>query len=137
MSIPDMGAKCKAGLAWARAQAARVPKDALVLAVLLLASLASFGLGYLTGRDAGVGEQGISIEVTPAAAEAPEGTVAAPLTAATGQGGAYVASKNGSKYYLTSCAAANRISDKNKVWFTSAAAAVAAGYAPAANCPGL
>ena len=49
----------------------------------------------------------------------------------------HVASKNGTKYYPPDCAGADRISDANKVWFISGAAAMKAGYEPAANCKGL
>ncbi|MBU6321152.1 MAG: hypothetical protein KGI78_02570 [Patescibacteria group bacterium] len=132
MTIAEARAKGKAlvGALWARAEA--LPKDVLVLAVLVAASLAAFGLGYLAGRDAGESAAPVSIEVTR-----PE-PVAPGATAAAGQGsGAFVASKNGAKYYLPTCSGAKRISDANKVWFASAAAAAAAGYAPAANCPGL
>ena len=105
----------------------------LVLAVLILASLASFGLGYLAGRDQAAGEgSDISIEIT-----APATVATAPETAAATKQGVYVASKNGTKYYLPTCSGAKRISDANKVWFNTVAAAVAAGYAPAANCAGL
>ena len=115
----------------------QVPRDALIVSVLLLSVSASFGLGYLAGRD-GVGKDGMSIEIIPAS----EAVVAGPASA-QGYGGAqqgsgtYVASKNGSKYYLMTCSGVARISEANKVWFASAAAARAAGYAPAANCPGL
>jgi methylphosphotriester-DNA--protein-cysteine methyltransferase len=49
----------------------------------------------------------------------------------------YVASKTGKAYYLPSCAAANRIKEENKVWFSSQEGAEKAGYTKAANCPGL
>lgn len=48
--------------------------------------------------------------------------------------GPIVASKNGSKYYLLSCAGANRIKEENKVYFTSVDEAERAGYGPASNC---
>ncbi len=51
--------------------------------------------------------------------------------------GKYVASKNGTKYYLPSCSGANRIKEENKVYFDSVEEAQAAGLEPAANCPGL
>lgn len=121
MTIAELRGKCKILLD-------RIPRDALVLGVILSASSASFGLGYLAGENAS-GQGSVSIEVT---GPAPAASAALPEAA-----GAYVASKNGSKYYLSTCAAASRISDANKVWFDSAGAASAAGYAPAANCPGL
>lgn len=48
--------------------------------------------------------------------------------------GAYVASKNGTKYYPAGCAGANRIKEENKISFASEAAAVGAGLALAAGC---
>lgn len=113
-----------------------VPRDAWVLAILIAASSASFGLGYLTGQE--------GYAASPGAGGAGEaGTVSAAGPGETkgispGEGsGAFVASKNGTKYYLATCSGAKRITDANKVWFATAAAASAAGYAPAANCPGL
>lgn len=106
---------------------AKIPKDVFVLGVLVAASLASFGLGYLAGRDAA--GQGSDINLEPAP------LVVAKDSAASG--GQVVASKSGTKYYLPSCSGASRIAEANKVWFASVAAARSAGYAPAANCPGL
>ena len=104
----------------------RVPRDVFIISILILVSLLSFGLGYLAGMDAsGETKSSISFETAPLA------------TTTVGQGGQVVASKSGTKYYLPSCASANRISEANKVWFSTSAAATAAGYTPAANCPGL
>lgn len=117
MTIAEAREKCKTVVA-------KVPRDVLIIAVLILASSASFGLGYLAGIDAGQGSDA-KIEDLPASATA---------TSATGR---YVASKNGTKYYLPSCTGVEKISEANKVWFASVAAAQAAGYTPAANCAGL
>lgn len=117
MTIAELREKCKVAVA-------KIPRDTLVLGILVLASSASFGLGYLAGRDTGQGSEALA---TPL-----------PTTAQTDQAtGQVVASKNGTKYYLPSCAGASRIADANKVWFVSASAATEAGYAPAANCNGL
>ncbi|MFA5998134.1 MAG: hypothetical protein WC814_01990 [Candidatus Paceibacterota bacterium] len=90
--------------------------------VLVFASSLSFYLGYLAGLDVGkVG--GMTLETALPAAESAAGPI--------------VASKSGTKYYLPGCAGAERISEANKVWFASAAAAAAAGYAPAVNCKGF
>lgn len=51
--------------------------------------------------------------------------------------GAYVASKNSTKYHLPDCSGAKRIADHNKIWFNSKEEAESLGYTPAANCPGL
>lgn len=101
--------------------------------VVILVGIAAFGLGRLSASDA---------SPQPAAAQA--AIASSTLISATDDEavvvpatGPYVASKSGSKYYLTSCSAAGRISDANKVYFQSAAQAQAAGYTVAANCPGL
>lgn len=115
MTIADVREKCKNIIG-------RVPRDVFIIIVLVLASSFSFGLGYLAGLDAQLATQ-----------ESP--FMLSPITTATE--GQVVASKTGTKYYLPSCAAAGRISDANKIWFVSAAAAEAANYTPAANCTGL
>jgi len=103
--------------------ASKAPRDALIIGVLVLASSASFGLGYLAGLDAtGQGNDAVR-EESPFTTKAAEGNI--------------VASKNGTKYYLPSCAGADKISDANKIWFVSAELARAAGYTPAANCKGI
>ena len=61
------------------------------------------------------------------------------LNAAAGQGiqniaqnvkGAFVASKNGTKYYWPWCSWAERIKEENKIWFNSEKDAQTAGYSP-------
>jgi hypothetical protein len=132
MIIAEAREKCKS-------LARRMPRDAVIVAVIILASSASFGLGFLAGRDAGqgsdrvitVGETGESSAATSSAAQLPTDSTGSP------QAGRVVASKNGTKYYLPDCAGASRIPDANKVWFVSGAAAMKAGYEPAANCKGI
>jgi hypothetical protein len=46
----------------------------------------------------------------------------------------YVASRNGTKYHHSTCAGAKQIKEENKLYFSSAQAAEAAGYSRAANC---
>lgn len=48
-----------------------------------------------------------------------------------------VASRSGKKYYLPTCSGVSRIKEENKIYFDSPNLALAAGYTPAANCPGL
>lgn len=112
---------------------AKVPKDVLIVTVLLLSSAMSFGLGILTGKQLGQG--GVVVETLPLAAVAVQSTsTSKPLTTFHGQ---VVASKNGSKYYLPSCAGAKRLSNAHKIWFSSVAKAKAHGYTPATRCKGL
>ncbi|MBI5405481.1 hypothetical protein HY972_00370 [Candidatus Kaiserbacteria bacterium] len=120
MTVAEVREKCKSLVA-------RVPRDASVLAVLVLASLFSFGLGFLAGLDARRGEGGIVIEESPA-------VLGGAVEPAARQGGEVVASKNGTKYYFTECVGAGRIAEANKVRFVSASAAMQAGYTLAANC---
>lgn len=51
--------------------------------------------------------------------------------------GAYVGSKNSTKYHLPWCPGAERIKEENKVWFKTKEDAEKAGYTPAANCNGI
>ena len=97
----------------------------LVVAVLVLSSSASFALGYFAGQGSG--------QVAANPSDSPSASSETAVGAADGQ---FVASRNGTKYYAPNCLGARRISDANKVWFATAAAAAAAGYAPAANCKG-
>jgi len=115
MTIAEAREKCKNILS-------RVPRDVLIIAIIFLASSGSFGLGYLAGIDAGQGREVVQEEVVSVSAS---GT------------GKVVASKNGTKYYLPGCTGADRISETNKVWFSSDAAAIKAGYTLATNCKGL
>ena len=117
MTIAEMREICKGLLA-------RVPRDAFIIAILVLASLLSFGLGYLTGVDGAAQGSGAPLQTSL-------------LIASTTPGQHVVASKNGTKYYFPWCAGADRIAEAHKVWFASAANARSAGYAPSANCAGL
>ncbi|MEK7179405.1 MAG: hypothetical protein AAB689_00055 [Patescibacteria group bacterium] len=115
MTITEAREKCKSVVA-------TIPRDVLILTILILASSLSFGLGYVTGLDVGR-DTNTPFEASPIVSTSIEGQV--------------VASKSGTRYYLPECAGAERISDANKVWFTSASAASAAGYTLATNCKGL
>jgi hypothetical protein len=110
-----MRQNCKTALA-------RIPRDVLLVGVLLVASSLSFDLDYRAGADA------------PLAS--PEALAQVSVAAVAGSG-SIVASKNGTKYYLTTCTGANRISPGNRVFFNSVSDAEAAGYTPAANCKGI
>jgi hypothetical protein len=114
MTISETREKCKSLVA-------RMPRDVLIISILMLATSLSFGLGYLAGKDAG---QTIDISLQ----SSPTTTIVA---------GQVVASKSGTKYYLPTCAGVSRISDANKIWFPSASIAETAGYTPATNCAGL
>lgn len=142
MTIADMLARGKALLG-------RIPRDFVLVAILVLSATASFGLGYLTGKDTG-NSGGVWIEdlLTDAERAGPAAVAAsleqsapgpAPVTAAALPSGTgkYVASKNGTRYYLPTCGGVNRIKPENRVWFKTKEEAEAKGLTPASNCPGL
>ncbi|HUX80997.1 MAG TPA: hypothetical protein VMV38_01590 [Candidatus Paceibacterota bacterium] len=112
MTIAEARTKCKSLVA-------RIPRDILTIAVLILASSVSFGFGYLAGIDTGQGST-LRLEETPFVASTTTEQVAA--------------SKNGTKYYFSWCSGIERITSANKIWFTSAEAARAAGYTLGAHC---
>lgn len=109
-----------------------IPKDLLFVVLLVLASTGSFGLGVIAGREGHVGE--VFIERRAAA---PAAVVSPQENEPLATGGQYVASRNGTKYYLPWCGTAKRIKEENKVWFASKEEAVAAGYEPGKNCKGI
>jgi len=132
---------------------AKLPEGALWLAIVLLASSGSFGLGYLSGKEAEGGEiviqtRGVGEVATPTP---PKGsalgaavvgavsvsTVEEELPPPPAGGGQYVASKTGKSYHLPWCSGAKQIKESNKVYFSSKEEAEAAGYTPAKNCKGI
>jgi hypothetical protein len=126
----------------------RIPPDLLVLLVLLLSSSLAFGLGILAGKDMAKtqGRDGFWIEQLPETLKAGGGpaaviqtlpTAVAPPEPSVPEPQVYMASKNGTKYYLPTCGTAKRIKEENRVWFATKDEAEAAGYSAAANCPGL
>jgi len=117
----------------------------LLPAIVALVALCVFGLGRLSATQ-GQGPLRVvypgAVAATPVSSTAALANTAAVAAAgapssAKATEGAYVASKNGTKYYLVSCSSANRIKAENRVYFVSSTQAQAAGYTPAANCPGL
>lgn len=141
MTIADMFAHSKARI---RA----LPPHVSTLIILVLSTTAAFGLGMLAERDmkqehSGAGKMlapgapGFSVEVEGQVA-GPSPLPALPEAPNLGTPGVgYVASKSGTKYYLPTCSGVGRIKEENKVWFATVEDAVAAGYTPASNCPGL
>lgn len=133
----------------------KAPEGLLTVLFVLLASSASYGLGILSGQDMAKEKGGVEIQqvtgngdMAGAAALAPISKVSdskkyAPVKkqektgTATAQTGKYVASKNGTKYYLPSCGSANRIKEENKIYFNTKEEAEAAGFTPSSTCKGL
>lgn len=115
--------------------------------VLILLICLSASLGYGLGRLGEAKQTAQPLEITGVPDSLPktetEIKTKAPEIAKTNSVPAensqkkYVASKSGTKYYLPSCAGANRIKEENKVWFASVEEARAKGLEPASGCKGL
>lgn len=132
MSIQDIPLKIKHFLA----------DDAVFTAgLLLLVGVASFGLGrqsvleVRTENHIPANNQSATAAVSPSVGTEPDippeslDEMNTPVQ--------YVASKNSDKYHLPWCSGAARISETNKIYFSSKAEAEAAGYQPASNCKGI
>mgnify|MGYP000691666867 CR=1 FL=1 len=116
---------------------------AAIFAILVLAVIGlSFGLGYEEGRKTS-SSSGIVFscpntilepqKITPQVLGAQTDTStdvgstdASPTT--TEKGGAYMGSKNGTKYYTPGCPGTKRIKPENYVWFQSVEDATLQGY---------
>ncbi|MAZ29786.1 hypothetical protein CL655_00695 [bacterium] len=107
--------------------------------VLLLVAVAAFGLGRWSVLESTsqVAERPVLVPTpveAPAAVAVTQGSVAGQNAVIIGQ---FVASVNGTKFHALSCPGAKQISEQNKIYFKTQDEARAAGYTPAANCPGL
>lgn len=107
-------------------------------ALVILVAIASFGLGRqsVVVSDTRTTEIPVStgVIINQAAFQPQEAAVVVSEAAGATL---VVVSKSGTKYHLPTCPGASQIKAANKIEFTSIAAAEAAGYTPAANCPGL
>lgn len=106
-----------------------ITSDVYIVGVIILVGFAGFGLGRLSKTEElrvpvrivnSLGQSARSISVVEESDE-----------------GAFVASKNGTRYHFPWCSGAQRIKESNKIWFSSKEEAARAGYTPALNCKGL
>ncbi len=103
-------------------------KDAILVLIIALVALISFGLGRLSK----IRENKMPVTIENLSANA----------AKTGfqeetRPQEFVASKNGAKYHYPWCPGAQQIKEENKIRFSSKEEAEKAGYTPASNCKGL
>lgn len=125
MSIQDISNKFKSFLG----------NDSLFTTVLiLLVSTASFGLGRQSVEPAVAMPAQITQTATVLQTTTLKPEISASPSSTTIE---YVASKNSDKYHLPWCSGAKRISDANKIYFSSKEEATKAGYTPASNCKGI
>ena len=92
----------------------------LVVIAVFLAVLATFGIWKLVTYS----------KPSPINIEAPSSFDVGTTTSKDN----IVASKNGAKYYLSTCSGVKRIKEENKVFFNSETDAINAGYTKASNC---
>lgn len=128
--------------------------DLLAALIIVLVSIASFGLGRLSAiwpakKPIQITQEwdgGLSGATTSQGVRSPSGGQNRPQETPLGQGGVigsipdgmqYVGSKSGSAYHYPWCSGAQRIKEENKIWFATKEEAAAKGYKPAGNCPGL
>tara|TARA_B100000508_G_scaffold133216_1_gene122895 strand:- start:5234 stop:5575 length:342 start_codon:yes stop_codon:yes gene_type:complete len=101
--------------------------DALFYTILvLLVAVISFGLGQRSVSTDSVAQNKAGVVFTDVVE-----------TESGEEGVKVVGSKSGTKYHLLDCPGAEQMKEDNKVFFDSIDLAEAAGYSPAANCPGL
>jgi hypothetical protein len=100
------------------------------IVTIVLSGTLGFGLGRLSRLEEGR-------EPVRIVDDSPVVSTQAKAVTTAGARGNYVASKNGTKYYLLGCAGVSRIKEENKVYFATKEAAEKAGLGPAANCPGI
>lgn len=115
--------------------------------VIIGVAVTSFGLGRLSVPSLKAAPAALNVSQSAGVLRpvlAPTSTVSTSAATATASAATrreseqtLVASKSGSKYHFTWCPGAKQIKETNKIYFDTPAAARAAGYTPAANCPGL
>lgn len=133
MSIPQTKDKIK-GLSEARRE------SALMAAIMVLIAGGAFGLGILFERDKAKAMTPLDSPVViegnvPFYTGSSSSKNSQEASSSLGTpGGAYVASRNGTKYYPVGCSAANRINEENKIYFLSTGEAEAAGLTASTSC---
>jgi hypothetical protein len=137
----------KAGNGNMPAMQAKTSRNLVIVAILLLSSIGSFGLGYLAGGQGSAGGAGLVVSSIPMTHPTSSMVTATDLTAAvansgatTGSipsGGEVVGDSSTHAYYLPWCTQAGKISKTNEVTFATEDAAKSAGYTAGKACSGI
>ncbi|MEZ4103636.1 MAG: hypothetical protein R3B55_03780 [Candidatus Paceibacterota bacterium] len=99
-------------------------KEYLIIIIMVLMSVASFGLGRMSVLESKTkGEEEVEF-VIPELSKIDMGF----------SGFNYLASINGTKYYPRGCKAANRIKVENRIYFKSGSDAQKTGYGYSSSC---
>ena len=105
------------------------------IGVLVVSAGISFYLGYVARAETHK-EPLVAIEcpvnayISPISSDISQ----SPLSTSKAHSGAYIASKNGKKYYPADCTGASKIKEANRTYFATALLAESAGYARASGC---
>ena len=111
-------------------------EELFLVVVILLVGLVSFGLGQISSSSNLGGE--LIIESTPVETQEVVKTLEEASLAGESSGPvSIIGNKNSKIYHRSDCSGAKRMSETNKIYFASIAAAKTAGFRAAANCPGL
>ncbi|MDQ5901648.1 MAG: Ada Zn binding protein [Patescibacteria group bacterium] len=95
----------------------------IVIIILILVSLASFGLGRMSVLDKKGSESGVEFLI-------PELS----KIDMSFSGFPYLASINGTKFYGRGCKSSNRIKAENRIYFKTSTDAVKSGYGASSTC---
>ena len=119
-------------------------KDILVILIVILVGLGSFGLGRLSKSGS---SEGIKIEYPAVMENQPASAVSAVKTESVTQKvnlgnqlstnsavKSYFASNRGSKYYSIGCSGGKTIKQENKIYFSTKEEAERAGYELSSSC---
>lgn len=111
----------------------------IVRAVACCCILAASAVGFILSSPSESSEKTSSVHVTvsplaDAAAPTEASTPSAEPSAPAQAHGEYTASSKSEKFHISSCPSAARISDDNRLWFSTRDEAVAAGYSPCGRC---
>ncbi len=106
-------------------------KDILIISIIILVGLGSFGLGRLSKQDP---KESLKIKYRGEDIANEANTSNLLKSPQTSQSGAFFASSKGSKYYSLGCSAGNTIKTENKVYFDTREEAEAGGYTFSTSC---
>lgn len=98
-------------------------KEFIIIIILILVSLASFGLGRMSALDKKGSESEVEF-VIPELSSIDMSFSNFP----------YLASINGTKYYGRGCKSASRIKTENRIYFKTSTDAVKSGYGASSTC---
>jgi hypothetical protein len=106
-------------------------KAAIEACIYIFLSITAFSLGQMS---VATEHPSVTLNSSHRVSEVQPLIISAAKNTSTTAEGKIVASKKGKRWHYTWCPGAATISDKNKRWFKTEAAAEQAGYTKASNC---